>query len=243
VRRRAFTLIEMLVVTAILAILAGILVPVLARAKEQARQTSCANNLRQLGLAAQLYWDDHDGRTFRYRTGATNNGDVYWFGWIERGAEGKRRFDRTQGALHPYLGARGVEVCPSLDYRMADFKLKATGAAYGYGYNIHLSTPLTEPAFRISTVPIPSRLGVLADAAQINTFQPPASPDHPMLEEFYYVTTKEPTTHFRHRQRANVLFADSHIEPLTPERNSINPTLLKQHVGRLRPEFLETAGK
>ena len=52
--RTGFTLIELLVVIAIIAILAAILFPVFARAREQARKTVCASNLRQLGLAAKM---------------------------------------------------------------------------------------------------------------------------------------------------------------------------------------------
>jgi prepilin-type N-terminal cleavage/methylation domain-containing protein len=57
--RRAFTLIELLVVIGIIAILAALLFPVLAAAKERSRRTQCINNLKQIGLGIQLYADDH----------------------------------------------------------------------------------------------------------------------------------------------------------------------------------------
>lgn len=56
----SFTLIELLVVIAIIAILAAVIFPVFARAREQARKTTCTSNLRQLGQATMLYVQDYD---------------------------------------------------------------------------------------------------------------------------------------------------------------------------------------
>jgi prepilin-type N-terminal cleavage/methylation domain len=70
----AFTLIELLVVIAILALLAGLLLPVVSRAKESGRGAACISNLRQIGIAFQLYVQENDNRmpSMRDRTIGTN---------------------------------------------------------------------------------------------------------------------------------------------------------------------------
>lgn len=94
--RRAFTLIELLVVVAIVAILASLLLPGLARAKESARTTACANNLRQVGLATMTYSLDFNGKLPAFRE------------WLCH-----RNGDLATGRLYPYLGARGSYLCPT----------------------------------------------------------------------------------------------------------------------------------
>lgn len=79
--RTAFTLVELLVVVAIIAILAALLLPSLARAKSKAHQVSCLSNLRQIGLAFSLYLNDHEERFPDRRDLKTSLGYKPWSTW------------------------------------------------------------------------------------------------------------------------------------------------------------------
>ena len=240
-RKRAFTLIELLVTVAIIAILAAVLLPALARSKTTAKRIKCVGNLHQLGLATQMYWDDNNGACFRYGGFPTNGGHWYWFGWMGPGAEGQREFNLQQGVLYPYLQGRGVELCPGFNYFLPQVKLKAAGAAFGYGYNLFLSAPTNQPPVNSHQIPKSSQIALMADAAQVNTWQAPASRNRPMLEEWYYVddNTSQPNGHFRHSQKCNVLFMDGHVALETPVPGSIDQRLPHHYVGRLRTEILK----
>jgi len=119
---------------------------------------------------------------------------------------------------------------------MRHFKLKAVGTSYGYGYNLSLSAGLNEPPININKITHPVNAALLADAAQINTFQPPASPENPLLEEFYYINIREQTVHFRHNLRANVVYCDGHIEMEKPVPDSLDKRLPEQCVGFILAE-------
>jgi len=95
---RGFTLIELLVVIAIIAILAAILFPVFATAREKARQSSCASNEKQLGIALIQYEQDYD-ESFPGGQGitATATGTI-GFGWAS--------------SIYPYVKSTGVYACP-----------------------------------------------------------------------------------------------------------------------------------
>jgi prepilin-type N-terminal cleavage/methylation domain-containing protein/prepilin-type processing-associated H-X9-DG protein len=243
---RAFTLIELLVVIAIIAILGSLMLPALARSKNSAWRADCGSNLRQLGLASQLYWDDYGDRCFPWYSGVTNNGQLYWFGWLGYGAEGQRPFDLAAGVLYPYLAASKARLCPTLNYAASQLKLKAVSPVCSYGYNALLAPANSASSSAISRVLRPTETALFADAAQINNFQPPASPANPMIEEWYYLDnpTNNPSPsyyphgHFRHSQKANAAFCDGHVgtEKFLP--GSLDPKLPHQFVARFRPEML-----
>ncbi|HEX8834586.1 MAG TPA: DUF1559 domain-containing protein, partial [Abditibacteriaceae bacterium] len=135
-RTEGFTLIELLIVIAIIAILASILFPVFARARENARRSSCASNLKQLGLAALQYTQDWDEKyPWGLRTnigGAANTGAGGGWG----------------GEIFQYVKSIDAYRCPSgLIQRQAGGIQNAD-----YGWNTNLSLTFNggpSPAYQI----------------------------------------------------------------------------------------------
>ncbi|MBV9471283.1 MAG: DUF1559 domain-containing protein [Abitibacteriaceae bacterium] len=135
-QQRGFTLIELLVVIAIIAILAAILFPAFARARENARRTACASNMKQIGLGILQYTQDNDERYPPFSQG-TGNAGFQGFG----GGDGARWADE----IYPYIKSSQVFDCPSADQTTKIYPggqyFDITTYSYGYSTPINNTTP------------------------------------------------------------------------------------------------------
>ena len=258
VNRAGLTLIEILTVVAIVGVLFSITIgAIIPYATGAAKQAQSASNLRQLATATHLYLNEHDDAFFPYRK-ETEDGVVWFFGkerYDGPAGEGNRELDRSKGPLHPYLQqVGGVEICPGFDYGNALWKPKFQGASWGYGYNLSLGPrppiyrgfeQIQRPGKRLSDLDNPSRVIVFGTCAQVNTFQSPASPDNPMLEEFYFIDDTHRSIHFRFGggEVALFTFADGSVRTMEPHPGTIDERLPEARVGRVTPrgsrKFLE----
>jgi prepilin-type N-terminal cleavage/methylation domain-containing protein len=153
--RRAFTLIELLVVIAIIAILAALLLPALAAAKEKARSTLCASNLRHVGIGCTLYADDHHNY---YAVAAWNTGWGAYNPWqlsTNLAEEGKQLgLSTNQITASGSVKSPTVWGCPNRPTLPA---LNAGGGTWSIGYQYYGGIPTWTGGVR-SASPIKSTI-------------------------------------------------------------------------------------
>jgi len=205
-RRPGFTLIELLVVLAIIAVIGAILLPVFARARERARQTTCASNLRQIGLATMQYMGDSDGLMFLNSHHDAAGGWVRWSDYTPPGAG--QAIDKSQGMLSPYLRSDAVWVCPSTD---SDWPGSRAGVPYpAYGLNSDLS-PSRRRGVPLAQVETPAETILAADSEQPNmSVGLFASPF------IFPPSVHQPVVCGRHSGVTEVLWLDGHVTARKP---------------------------
>ncbi len=217
-RKAGFNLVELLGVMGVFAVAGVIAMPAWNEARTAARRAACASNLRQMHAAYMAYLADHSGVTFPWLV--RTNGMDWWYWGLERnpGApEGRREIDRSQGYLAPYIDEGQVTTCPEFPFRATYYKQKFETSTYGYGLNFYLIRQMPGAVDNFARVERPAETILWGDAAQVTT-RPPASSRNPLLEEWYYISPVELTTHFRHARKAQTVMADGAVRSFDPER-------------------------
>ncbi len=191
-RRRAqagFTLVELLVVTAIISVLAAMLLPVLEQSLHNARSVQCRANQKQLGVGMMMYADDNQGRWIPPRLPSP-----YWTYWSQ--------------LLQPYLG-KGTDrilplVCP--EYVWADV-ISDTERKYYHGYILNQSIRYKS----IDAMPHPSRTCATWDDMEI--------PPHSYSDGAFVYNTGHGSFYifaFRHLKACNLLRVDGSVSSIFP---------------------------
>lgn len=209
---RAFTLLEMLVVIAVIGVLVALLLPALTRSQKRAQQVRCASNLHQIGLGLQVFVaDNHTYPTFLSPTNSEHSG--LWFAQLAR--EGLGAQPKTNWLTE------GVWRCPSAQFKddllsIASNSKPVWQSHISYGYNafglrgnatnsLGLSGNLVLngwASINESAVVAPSDMMAIGDAMN----------GDPQFRRFSTYPTKGSFSLVRHQGRLNVVFCDGHVD-------------------------------
>lgn len=164
---RGFTLIELLVVIAIVAILAALIFPVFARARGKARETQCASNLKQLGLAIEMYASDHDD-LFPFAVDAPDSHCPEIWASFPQWQSLISQMPRLKDVLQPYTKNREVFHCASdrgYDHlENTPYEIPAQPTAFeGVGSSYHYRTEVAFAHTGPSRLPDPSGTNIMMD--------------------------------------------------------------------------------
>jgi prepilin-type N-terminal cleavage/methylation domain-containing protein/prepilin-type processing-associated H-X9-DG protein len=229
--KHAFTLIELLVVIAIIAILAAILFPVFGRARENARRSSCASNLKQIMLGETQYTQDYDERfASTHLAISTSQGVTHWqmiFPYIKSNqvfiCPNDTTTDPTVGAHYPNYGNNAI---PGYTNRVI--------SSYGVNARINELGGSNGLGIPLSKFVSPSTTVLVTDGvSNLDTDTSPSTNPVEWKEKSYgFIVDEKDSGAFgstatpngrggplaRHLETANVGFADGHVKALRIEK-------------------------
>ena len=204
--KRAFTLVEILLVLFVTGVLAAFIFPYLARARENSRRSSCQSNLKQIGLGFSQYERDYD--------------EKHPLAYTDNDASGTYNANFDKGWMdnvQPYIKSTQLFQCPS---ELDDYLPPLRATDYWYSAVISQTESITDVAKPARTVLCGD--GVAASSALLATHGDLAySGDAPALKydgEIWDTTEKtEGKGGRRHGDGLNLLFCDGHVKWLKPE--------------------------
>ncbi len=227
--RGAFTVLELLVVIAIVGILASLVLPALSKAKAKGQSTFCSNNLRQLGIALQVFADDHED-VLPYNMGTDGIRKTVqskqYLNWANNVMSWELDSDNTNtallsaGGLGPYLsGVTSVFRCPAdhvlsqvqkeagWDSRVRSVSMNAMlgNAGEFLAGSVNTNNPGYRQFFRMSDVPQPSQIFAFVEE------HPDSINDGYFINRFYHYEWIDLPASY-HNGGANFVFADGHAE-------------------------------
>tara|TARA_S200002703_G_scaffold66808_1_gene57963 strand:+ start:24 stop:689 length:666 start_codon:yes stop_codon:yes gene_type:complete len=177
-----FTLLELVMVIALIAVVAAMLIPFAGRMRSKADQLACSTNLRHIAAGFQLYAQDHGGQFPEFK--ATGGGDV--MSWREKIYDYVINPDTNRSKYY-------VWYCPAKEE--SEEKWRNVGS---YGSNLNLSNR------RISTIEDPAQMMMAIDTT--------LKQGHHAKSENSGVSRVEEWVHFRHLEKANMVMVDGHVE-------------------------------
>ena len=222
-----FTLIELLIVIAIIAILAGLCLPVLGKARDQGRCTNCLSNIRQITMANISYSEANDGFLVPYATDMLNANRHRWCGTTKTSSNDGSAADYDPGSspLAPYIGGSGkISQCNALKDPPLSFEKNCGGYGYntlvGTRYPGEFSNESFAAGFMLKRIKRTTLKIMFADSAIMvdKNGNWSSNPSHhgysASIEAPGGSWLMNPTMHFRHNRRAATSFCDGHAETM-----------------------------
>lgn len=201
-RPRAMTLVELLVVMAIIGVLVGLLLPAVQASRASARQSSCKNNLKQTGIAVLLYANNHDGDFPRVHA-ATES-------WVY--------------TLAPYLeNVDAIRVCPDDPLGLERLGTKGKGTSYVINEYVTIETDDLMSVRNINKMKQTSNTIIVfegADDRAENNEHVHASlwyTERNISRNLWWQQFRAEVNPHRHADTANYLYADGHVETISEE--------------------------
>jgi prepilin-type N-terminal cleavage/methylation domain-containing protein len=194
-RSRAFTLVELLVTIAIIAVLAALLLPALSGAKARAQQTDCVGNLRQWGLAFRMYADDNEdflprrGQGVQVLTRIDRPED--WFNNLPYYFGLQSYETMTLNNLKPAAHSKSIFICPIAEDPGAPYFLP-------YGMNMNLCPWNLPRQTKFAEVSQPDSVVAMADAPG------PYSATYPSTQPYGLIA--------RHNSKVNLMFLSGRVQ-------------------------------